>query len=244
MANQCPLNYQQLREMFHDGLINFAVKIISSSLIANPWSIAAADGTPQELINDIKEYYAAFREKLYPKIVRNLYCYGWFCGEKLFRCDEEAKWSIREIKELLVDKTQVLVNPMSGQFSGVRNLTWSYQPWIQIDSRNLFYVSNPNEGAYWYSDPILLNAYTDWKDRNDLRKSFAKYNHRCAGGLLTLRFPPGSAIDPFTKQPISNRAAYQQMLNEAMAGDAIAYPGVDMGTLEANQGLDIKELRT
>ena len=192
--------------MRQDPTIALARAVASAPIKAAQHSWEAEDGTPDDWVEAAQEAV----DKVWKHAVRELLWaldYGWKGCEIVWGVDEDSGLLAPErIKPLAVDYTEIITDPQTGNYLGLRNSG------VDLGWGKSLYFGNDVEDQDYYgrarNENIRENAWGPWLD---LCLKQRNYFAKAAGVLPMVRYPKGMGRDA-NGNPVANHELAQKLV--------------------------------
>jgi hypothetical protein len=240
LNRRAPASYTTYRTIRRQPTIAMARALSIAPIVAAEWQVESDEGAPPEWAAFVRKQLLPIREPLVQTIMENRVDYGWSPWEKVF---DVAKWDggperlvIKKLKPLLVDITEILVDPKTGDFAGFEQpeVPGTSQK-VNIELPYSLLVSFGVEGTNWYGEALLENIrleYLKWLDASD---GAERYDRKLAGSHWVIYYPAGQSMYNGAMTPNADIA--QAILAALESSGSVAIPaGVKAWLDETNAG--------
>lgn len=223
-------NYKLFREMRRDPTIAFARMLAVAPLVTAGWSYEETEYAPPGAKDFIKEQLDPLRAEFVKSALEGYIDFGWAPFEKVWCVDEEGYNSIKKLKPLLQENTEILINPNTGEFWGLRVFNTMYAGQtadMKFGEVDLLLDSCVNialdvEGTDWYGVPLMVNAIDPYFKHRDVEKAAARYDNKIAGAHWVVYYPPGQS--DLSGTMTDNFEIAKQLLSSLQSSGACAIP--------------------
>jgi hypothetical protein len=234
LARQAPATYETYRKIRKQPTVAFGRFLAAAPLILGEWSLEADDDVPDERIAFIRKQIMPLRyDFMFNAALFGNIDYGWCPFEKVFAT---AKIRGREhivlarLKPLLVDLTDILIDPDMGHVVGFRQSPQAFTPrskvdksgYIIVDEDRAFVCNFRVEGDYHYGEPLLENVRHTFADWDEANAGASRYDQKIAGAQWLIGYPSGSEI--VAGESKTNREIAREVIANLESSGSIAYP--------------------
>jgi hypothetical protein len=254
--------YSVYRWMLQHPILRLVRAIAVADILCNRWEYAGEDATDDEIklvqenmdwlrINLVEDYYVRGRD------------FGWYGGEMIWEIRGATTW-LERVKPLLVDVTEILVDPR-GNYSGLLNSVPTgtppvspptsgstgfypdqgdvpYSPSARLAAPyKSFKYTYDSEAGYNYGRSWLENVrMTAWRDWLDCAQQLQRLGAKITGIQLILTSPAGTFPGP-TVNGVTQTMSYKEHCLNIINSLAAGAPGAWLPAL--NLGIDGKTNR-
>ena len=213
--------YAFYRELRKDPTLALARGLLGAAVIAGSWAVEEDEGAPEGASDLVKRVMIPLREDYMAACV--LYGnvdYGWQGFEKVWEV-RGGETVVAQLKPLLHDITEVLVDPKTGALRKYQQNDYS-GGFKYLDEKKLLHVAFRVEGTQWYGEGLLENArkvYTQWETAN---QGAAVYDKKVAGSHFVVYYPPG--VSKIDGADVGNGEVARRLLVALEASGSITVP--------------------
>lgn len=186
------VTYETYRTIRRHPTVALARAYAVAPIVAANWSIEMDDDAEDDWMRLVQDEVVSRREQLLQTIMENLCDYGWSPWEQVYEADESGRIVLRKLKPLLVDITQVVIDPQTGDFRGFEQNGYTAQL-VRIPLEKALHVSCRQEGSNWYGEPLLeaaRAAHDNWVSVNTVAD---RYDRKVAGSHWIIKYPLGTS---------------------------------------------------
>ncbi len=221
LPRNLPATYTTYRTLRKDPTVALGLAVASAPITAASWSVSAADGARDEVVDLIKTTLVRNRTKLVGLIADQLFSFGWI-GLELAWVQNRKQLLIPTFKHLLPEITTILIDKFGNKI-GLRQLSPGGQELNLLFSEHAaFHAGRAVEGSKWYGEPLLENIRTiqaHWDNSND---AASRYDRKAAGSLLKMNYSPGTTeVDGETTD---NREIAESLANALQSSGTLLLP--------------------
>lgn len=214
------LPYWKARQIRKDPTVAL-VRACSVAIVqASSWQFNAEGDTPDELVDEVREQLDPLRSELVRTALEANVDYGWAGYEKIFEV-EDQRVRVRDLKNLLVDFTQILIDPDTGRFLGFEQHAVNGQAVILPAGKSLR-VSFRVEGTDWYGQALLENTERHYDQAVDAEDGACRYDKRLAGAHFVVEYPVGTT--PLNDEPCDNAEIADAILHTLESSGRMSIP--------------------
>jgi len=230
--------YATYRQMRSNPTVALARAVAIAPLRTASWSVEAKRGSEDETIKEFIQEEMNKHWKSFLKDILFALDYGWAPFEKVWSLDQEGRLVYRKLKPLLVDRTVILTDRITGVFTGFRNIA------VDLSSDCCFLFTYDKEAGNLYGrsrhENIRASAWTQW---NTVMERYGKYITKVSGIIPMIRYPPGKSIDASGSE-IDNFDIAKKVLANLGSGLGVTMPNELMRWAEdaVKSGVDIAKL--
>lgn len=193
------LNYDQLRQIAKDPLINLCRNFLAAATLLSGWSIRSKANCPDEIKVLIEENILPKREEILLPAIYGCIDFGFSAFEKVFEY-KEGKILLKKLKPLLPDLTEIVVDTNNGKFIGLRcrNLIMSeehHEQYEMLDLPKSLVLNINQEGGNLYGKGLLISAFEPWKNWHFIQHRSNDYCSKMSGSHYVLKYPLGLVQD-------------------------------------------------
>lgn len=217
--------YAKVREMRLDPTISLARALCIAPILAANWSYEQQDDAPEGAQDLIQEMMTPLRNDLLRSGFFGCIDYGWQSYEKIFEVREDGFVHVKKLKALLPDITDILVDPVSGDFIGLRQdvtCNTNYTEPLNLPIEKCLLLNVDVEGSNWYGESVMKiveKAYDQWVDSN---ASSARFDRKMAGSHWVIHYPIGES--KVNGQLTDNFVIAKQIISRLESAGAVAVP--------------------
>lgn len=211
------------REMRKDPTISLARRMSIAPLIAAGWSYESRDDAPEGAEDMIKHMLEPLRMQFVRQALEGCCDHGWAPFETVVGYDEVTGMQpVLKMKALVQDYTDVIVEPDTGAFIGLRQ--YDQRGWIHMwaEDGQCFAVTLDYEGTDWYGEAQLNDAEASYDAWNDVEQAAKRYDKKVAGTHWVVTYPPGKT--PVDGVPMDNLGVAKRIVATLQASGAVAIP--------------------
>ena len=214
--------YAKVRKMRKDPTLALARQLVTAPVLAAEWSYEEKEDAPE----GAKELIEACFEPIRLHLLRNAFNgwldFGWQAFETIYNYDDlTGKVVIRKYKPLLQDITEILVDPATGGYAGLKQQGSGVKPVILPIPQTLL-MSCDVEGTDWYGQAIMRNAEEAYDSWNCIDKAASRYDERVAGSHWVVYYPLGRS--PYNGKETDNFEIAKDILASLRSSGRVAIP--------------------
>jgi len=218
-----PHTYQQYRRMGRNPVIRLVKSVAHYPVLSSPYIITSEDGTPKER----RDFIEDMLKNLWPRFMREVISmldYGWSAFEKVFYVNEDGLVSIKKLKSLMVDTTQVLLDD-KGHFAGLEQKDNSKTGKTILGASSSVVFTHEREGDNYYGESIMQailesGAWDSWNKKRDREVS---YMTKIASVIPMIVYPPGVSLDRDGNE-VSNVEIAEKLLRHLETAKGVCMP--------------------
>ena len=235
-------SYKIWRSMRGNPTVAIARLAAYAPILAANISIESEDDAPDEWVEFIKKVKAAVWSKLLRQILYAL-DYGWVGFEKIFGVRDMGNLGQRimldRMKMLMPDITDILTDPDTGDFMGLRNTG------VTLGPNECLLFTHDDESGDFRGRPRHENIRQVWWDWMQAAAKEGQYITKAAGVLMLMQYPEGISRDRSGSE-VDNFDLAERTLKEIGKGHGVCMPntlskhaydlmraGVDIAQLKA-----------
>ena len=178
----------KVREMRVDPTIAIARDLLIASIHSAEWIVEGSPAAPATAVDYVNTEIQKWRGHLITTGVAGLIDFGWQAYEKIYGLNPDQSLKIVKLKSLVPDKTEILVDPDNGNFTGILQ----EMDWIELSLQEVLLLNWQIDGTDWYGRPLMKNVEQSYGDWNDSNTSANRYDRKIAGSHWVIKYPPGS----------------------------------------------------
>lgn len=183
--------YKKVREMRRDPTLGFVRDLYMAPILGAEWTVVSDSPEYQDGVQVVYDALVPRKDKLLRDALRGLIDYGWQVFERVQDYDDDGNIKLRDLKPLLHDITDVLVDEY-GQFVGAYNSSATLRSPIELASDECVLLYRDAEGTNWYGEALMYRAekvYDSWNECEDAAK---RYDTKIAGAHWVIHYPIGT----------------------------------------------------
>ena len=219
-----PASIRTWRTMCNNPTIALGLATAKAPIKAAQWGVETDDGTAEERADLIRDWVLPLRP--------TLLCDGLLAVE-YGRQPFETVWAVEEgkmvpakLKPLLPEKTEILTDPKTGAFIGLKNGD------VTLDPNDSLVIHFDGEAGSMLGKSRLENIREDaWHPWKQTLVRLSQYTTKAAGIVPILRYPVGESQGP-NGETVSNSDIATGILRRIGQGGSIAMPNQIPGWLE------------
>ncbi len=211
--------YAAYRLLRKDPTIALGRGLLVSGVLAGSWSVEAAEGTPDALVDFVATLLPLREQIMRAAVGYGRVDFGWMPFEKIFIVDNGL--ISLHLKPLLHDMTTILID-RTGSFNGYRQSNMLTAVPIDVPVEQCLHIAFDVEGSNHYGVPLLENiraAQVSWTDCDAGAK---RYDKKIAGSHFVIHYPPGTTqVDGET---VENADIASQLLTALQSSGSMTLP--------------------
>ena len=212
-----PGSYDTYRQMLADPTIALARMVVMAPIIAGSWSFEARPETPDSAVALVRDNLGPQRGHIVKQCLRALDL-GWQPFEQVYEYRaSDGMFALARLKPLLQDISQLLLDPASGNVTGLRN----GETQLPL-AKCLLYVCDPTPDNP-YGRARLENIRPAWSAWRDCNQGAARYDRKVAGVIPVVHYPPGMGYD-VGGAVVDHFTLATRLLDSIAAGKGLAVP--------------------
>lgn len=212
LPSPLPRTYATYRKLRTDPTLALARAVSVAPVLASSWEV---EGEDEERVELIREQVLPIREQLLEPAMYGGIDFGWQGFEEVWD-SRGGRTTLKKIKPLLQDITEVLVDAVTGEFAGYR------QGAVTLPVDACLHVAFRVEGTQWHGQSLMENArrvHNEWVEAN---AGAARFDRKIAGSHWVVYFPPGSSPMNGVSKP--NDLIAQDILRSLESSGSVAVP--------------------
>lgn len=224
--------YKKVREMRHDPTIGFGRDMYMAPIMAADWSVTTDDERYKNAERFIYDAIVPHRRVFLKNVIRGRLDFGWQAFEVVKKFTEDGYITVRRLKPLLQDLTDILVD-VHGKLVGVRNMPFNVRvsadhqsarswPWVDLLHGEYLVVSRDVEGTDWYGNATMRRVETPYESWNECEQAARRFDTKMAGAHWVVRYPIGTTM--YKGVETDNYDIAQDILVALEASGRIAVP--------------------
>lgn len=185
--------YKKVREMRRDPTLAFVRDLYMAPILGAEWTVVADSPEFQDGVQVVYDALMPRRDKLLRDALRGLIDYGWQVFERVQDYDDDGNIKLRDLKPLLHDITDVLVDEQ-GRFVGAYNSSATLRSPVELASDECVLLYRDAEGTNWYGEALMYRAekvYDSWEECEAAAK---RYDTKIAGAHWVIHYPTGTTL--------------------------------------------------
>jgi hypothetical protein len=190
LTNQLLANYDTYRDMRYDPTIAFARMLVIAPMVMSEWSYEEAIDAPQGSADFIKQQLEPLRMRYVKSAMEGYVDYGWAGFEQVKCLTDGNQIGLSKFKSLLQEYTDILVNPVNGEYIGLRQSRNMARD-IDISVWDSILCTFDYEGTYWYGTPLMENARIPYNSSKVVNAAADRYDAKIAGSFWVVHYPVG-----------------------------------------------------
>jgi len=183
-------DYKVWRLMRKDPTITLARQLCVAPVLAAPWSVEHTKDAPEGAVELVTESMMPLRIHLVRSGLLGCIDFGWQGYEKILGLDSQKAVYLRKLKPLIQDTTDILVDPDTGAYDGLRQRV-PEEIDLRVDETLLLNIDV--EGTYWYGQSLMEIARTPYDRWEDIDKAATRYDNKIAGTHWLVHYPAGTS---------------------------------------------------
>lgn len=186
--------YETYRQIRKQPTVAMCRMLSISPILAGEWITEADDDAPDDWVRFIQDQIMPLRRTFLPTTLLNLTDYGWSPWEIIYKRDRwEGKTRIMldRVKSLLVDMTEIMIDPDTGDFVGLRQHPQNSVSYDELEVPYTILINVGREGDNLYGEPILENIRSVWLNWYDANDGAERYDKKMAGSMWVIYYPEG-----------------------------------------------------
>jgi hypothetical protein len=191
-----------------------------SGIYSSEWTFAVSkDGVPQDWVELIRSQLESKRRQFLSVSALGCFDFGWQAFEKVFENDPiTLQTRLKKLKPLLQDNTEILDDPDTGAFYGLR------QGDVELGVPDCLLCNFDVEGTMHEGSSTLANMEMQYDVSSDLHDTARRYDKKMAGAHWVVRFPIGVTETFRGASNIPNEVVASEILKSLQASGMIALP--------------------
>jgi hypothetical protein len=226
------IKYDKIRLMRKDPTIFLARLMIRSPIIASSWTIERDDAELQVIADEVSAQLMPLRFRFLEAASQGLIDFGWQAFEKVWVV-ENGRYTIKKLKPLIQDITDVLVDLETGDYIGIRNGTDEDEVELEVFDSLLLNINV--ECDYHYGHSYMANAERSYDASINVSRSADIYDKKIAGAHWLIRFPDGGE-SLHNGEMTPNDVIAKSLLTALESSGSFAIPHRILDTLEQLSG--------
>ena len=218
--------YEDYRKIRKHPTVALARALSIAPIIGADWSYEADKDVDDERTRLIQAQMQPLRPRLLQVCMEHRVDYGWAPWEKVFDVrawEGRSRVWLKNAKPLLVDLTDVLLDPDTGAFAGFEQPATASKPdKVTLETPYSFLCNFGVEGDNLYGEPLLENIRPTFNDWTEANKGAQRYDRKVAGSHWVVYFPIG--FTPLDDVSTANDVIAAQILDALEASGAVAVP--------------------
>lgn len=194
LGNPLPRSYETYRQIRRDPTVALARALAIAPVIAGEWSIEEDDDAPKGAADLIYETFVSAREPYIQTALEGGCDFGWQPFEKIFGFSKDGWLTIKRLKPLLQDITQIVTLRESGAFAGFQQFNIVSGSPVILPLSQSFNVAFRVEGTQWHGQALLENIREEFVTYYDCEDGAKRYDKKLAGSHWVVHHPPGSSM--------------------------------------------------
>lgn len=212
LTSPLPKTYKTYRELRKDPTIALARAVSVAPIMASSWDL---EGEDEERVEFIRKQLLPQRDLIVEPALYGGIDFGWQ-GFELVYGDEGGRTTLRKVKPLLHDITEVMVHGETGAFAGYR------QGSVDVPVEACLHVAFRVEGTQWYGQSLLENARAACEQWREANAGAARFDKKIAGAHWVVGFPQGQSKVNGVMKP--NDQIAQEVLRALESSGCVAVP--------------------
>ncbi len=223
LDNNLSKNYKTYREMRTHPTIAFVRMLNVAPLVMAGWSYEEKEGAPIGAKQFIEKQLEPFRTRLMKHAIEGYIDFGWCGFEVVQEIDCELQHSVKKIKHLIQDYTDILIDVKNGAFMGFKQDGDGGQD-VNLSIYNALLLCFDIEGTYWYGVPLMENARKAHDSWNKVQCAADRYDQKIAGSHWVIHYPVGKSPYNGSSEDWDNYLIAVDILNKLVASGKIVIP--------------------
>lgn len=189
--------YAKYRLLRRDPTVALARALLSASVVVGSWSTEVDDDADDDAVTLVRETLFPMREGIMQAAMMfGCVDFGWQGFEQVYDTDDAGEVQLVELKPLLPDITELLVDKQTGAFAGYRQKHRVTGVNQDLPLSQCLHVAFRVEGSNWFGEPLLENVRAVCEKWEAADTSAAAYDKKIAGSHFVVHYPPGrSKVD-------------------------------------------------
>lgn len=212
------LTYAKLRKMRKDPVVALVRFMFFAGIYSGQWSYEKqSEEVPDEAVDYVKRQFEPIRRHFLSTASLGCFDFGWQPFEKVIEPNvSQYEMSLKKLKPLLQDDTEILTAEETGQFNGLR------QGNIDIPLEKALLCHFDVEGTAWEGNSTLANVEGPYDTTQGVLGAAQRYDQKIAGAHWVVRYPIG--VTPLNGVDTPNDQIAQKILASLQASGMIAIP--------------------
>jgi len=215
------VSYKTYRDIRKDPTVALGRRLVTSAVLAGSWSVECDDDIPNGIVRFIKENFVPIREQVMESAVKASIDFGWVGFEKVFEV-KEGRITLKKLKPLLHDITEIMIWPETGAFAGFRQQDGK-GGYVYLPVPKCLHIGFEVEGTQWYGYPLLENVRAIHDKWEAADAGAAQYDKRVAGSHFVVYYPIGQNTYN-GRNNVDNGEIASEMLSALEASGSISIP--------------------
>lgn len=218
----------KVRAMRKDPTIALARMLAVAPVLGSQWSFESKTEAPEGAVSLIENTFGTLRLHLLRNTFNGWLDFGWSPFEKVFGVDDASgSVTLKKMKPLLQDITDILVDPQTGTFAGLRQ---EKDRVTELAVEQCLLLSCDTEGTNWHGQALMKNAEIAYDAHLQIESAASKYDKRVAGSHWVVYYPLGQSL--YNGQMTDNFEIAKDILSNLSASGRVAVPRVADQLLE------------
>ena len=227
------------RKMMDDPTVSLAFHAATARILSANWNFKANKNAPSGALEFIQEQWVAMKDWFVKNAIDSM-VYGFQPFEKVWTV-KEGMLVIEQLKPLLQDYTQIVVDNNSGSYLGLLADKGN----TALDPDYSLVITYNKRAGDMYGHSRLESIKTDLFALWQMREYQGQLQNRVAKGKVIVRFAPGSTT---TRNGVEDNVDVARKMGENyINGNSIVIPNtlteIAEDLLKHNAGIDPKALR-
>ncbi len=215
-GNLGDLTYKKVRELREDPTVKLCRRFMIAPVIASGWAIESDEGVPDEVHDFVWDTMDPHHDHLFRTALQGASDYGWQPYEMVLGTRPDGLWDLRKLKPLLQDYTDVLVDPSTGAYAGLKNFD------VALEPEETLLISQDVEGSDWYGISDMRSVWQAMAPYEEVKETGELYDRKVSGAHLVIKFPEGETT--YNGVLMDNGEIARQLLAKFEANGRVAIP--------------------
>lgn len=223
-------DYKVYRDMRLDSTIWMARGLSTLPFVDAGWSVEATSGAPDGAKDLIRNMFEPLRQRFVKTALEGCCDYGYAAFEKIFTVSDDHYITLKALKPLLQTLTDILVDPVTGEFEGFRQTSLYGAPQENtVERENALLINIDVEGTDWYGMPLMAVAREAYEAYLVAEEKASRYDAKMAGSFWRVGYPPG--VTPVAWDENGNPTEHKdnfliakELVNTLAQSGAVAHP--------------------
>lgn len=226
--------YDVYRQISAHPTVAEVISLVYGPIKANHWGWEAKEGTPQKIVDAVKEWMDPLRDSAIQSL-RSLE-FGCWKFEKVW-AEKDGLLVVDKLKQLAIDekKTEILVDD-GGNFAGFRQKKGEKDVELTPVKAWLYTYADGAEPGDLHGRPRHENIRKDWARSEANAEKLGQYLQKIAGIITTMHYPDGTGKDAAGADRPNFELA-RSILAAAARGESIALPNKFASFLSGEGGM-------